>query len=57
VAQARAALRDHKDVMTAAERIFDGKYDKIEEQGPADTSSTGDQVSLGSIRPMHSGEC
>lgn len=30
LAQARAALRDHKDVMTAAERIFDGKYDDVD---------------------------
>ncbi|KAG8860816.1 hypothetical protein FRB91_000604 [Serendipita sp. 411] len=28
-AQARAALADHKDVMTAAEHIFDGKYDDV----------------------------
>ena len=37
-AQARAALADHKDVMTAAEHIFDGKYDDVidadEEQAP-----------------------
>ncbi|KAI1795079.1 ubiquitin conjugating enzyme family protein [Ganoderma leucocontextum] len=29
VAQARAALRQHKDVMEAAERIFDGSFDHI----------------------------
>ncbi|CCA72505.1 hypothetical protein PIIN_06442 [Serendipita indica DSM 11827] len=31
VAQAKAALADHKDVMTAAEHIFDGKYDHVVE--------------------------
>ncbi|KAI0775857.1 ubiquitin conjugating enzyme family protein [Trametes elegans] len=29
VAQARAALKQHKDVMEAAERIFDGSFDHI----------------------------
>ncbi|KZT70316.1 hypothetical protein DAEQUDRAFT_689428 [Daedalea quercina L-15889] len=29
VAQARAALQKHKDVMQAAERIFDGSYDHL----------------------------
>lgn len=28
-AQARQALRDHKDVMSAAEKFFDGAYDYI----------------------------
>ena len=29
VAQARAALKQHKDVMEAAERIFDGSFDNV----------------------------
>ena len=29
MAQARAALKQHKDVMEAAERIFDGSFDHI----------------------------
>lgn len=28
-AQARAALQQHKDVMEAAERIFEGKFDHV----------------------------
>lgn len=30
-AQARAALKKHKDVMQAAERIFDGQFDDMQE--------------------------
>ena len=30
-AQARAALKKHKDVMQAAERIFDGHFDHVRE--------------------------
>lgn len=29
VAQARAALKQYKDVMQAAERIFDGSFDNV----------------------------
>ncbi|TCD63872.1 hypothetical protein EIP91_004811 [Steccherinum ochraceum] len=31
-AQARAALKQHKDVMEAAERIFDGSYDNVADE-------------------------
>ncbi|OSD04457.1 ubiquitin conjugating enzyme family protein [Trametes coccinea BRFM310] len=41
VAQARAALRQHKDVMEAAERIFDGSFDHIvDEDGDVAMSSS-----------------
>jgi len=31
VAQARAALKQHKDVMLAAERFLEGKFDHIQD--------------------------
>ncbi|KAH9854945.1 ubiquitin conjugating enzyme family protein [Lenzites betulinus] len=41
VAQARAALKQHKDVMEAAERIFDGSFDHIvDEDGDVPMSSS-----------------
>ncbi|KAI0638576.1 ubiquitin conjugating enzyme family protein [Trametes polyzona] len=41
VAQARAALKQHKDVMEAAERIFDGSFDHIvDEDGDVAMSSS-----------------
>jgi hypothetical protein len=39
-AQARAALKKHKDVMQAAERIFDGQFDDVEEDEPASTAAS-----------------
>jgi uncharacterized UBP type Zn finger protein len=35
-AQARAALKKHKDVMQAAERIFDGAFDHVEDDTDED---------------------
>jgi hypothetical protein len=32
VAQARAALKQHKDVMLAAERFLEGKFDHIQDE-------------------------
>jgi nitrogen fixation-related uncharacterized protein len=32
VLQARAALRQYKDVMQAAERIFEGQFDDVQEE-------------------------
>ena len=32
VAQARAALKQYKDVMQAAERFFEGKFDHIKDE-------------------------
>ncbi|KAH9899465.1 ubiquitin conjugating enzyme family protein [Cubamyces lactineus] len=41
VAQARAALKEHRDVMEAAERIFDGSFDHIvDEDGDVPMSSS-----------------
>ncbi|KAI0832813.1 ubiquitin conjugating enzyme family protein [Trametes gibbosa] len=41
VAQARAALKQHRDVMEAAERIFDGSFDHIvDEDGDVPMSSS-----------------
>ncbi|KAI0677647.1 ubiquitin conjugating enzyme family protein [Trametes maxima] len=41
VAQARAALKQHKDVMEAAERIFDGSFDHlVDEDGDVAMSSS-----------------
>ncbi|THV08584.1 hypothetical protein K435DRAFT_740799 [Dendrothele bispora CBS 962.96] len=37
--QARAALRQYKDVMQAAERIFEGKFDDIEDVEDMDTEA------------------
>lgn len=40
IAQARAALKQHRDVMEAAERIFDGSFDHIvDEDGDVPMSS------------------
>jgi hypothetical protein len=32
ISQARAALKDNKDVMQAAEKIFEGKYDHVQDE-------------------------
>jgi hypothetical protein len=37
-AQARAALKRYKDVMQAAERIFDGQFDDVRDDEPAASS-------------------
>ncbi|KAJ8086580.1 hypothetical protein AAF712_002010 [Marasmius tenuissimus] len=37
-AQARAALRRYKDVMQAAEKIFEGKFDDVDEESGEDTA-------------------
>ena len=40
VAQARAALKQYSDVMQAAERIFDGKFDNVlDEDGDVEMAS------------------
>lgn len=42
-AQARAALRQYKDVMQAAERFFEGKFDHItDDDGDVPMASTSD---------------
>lgn len=38
--QARAALKQYKDVMQAAERIFEGKFDHLAEDDDDQTAST-----------------
>ncbi|KAI0682282.1 ubiquitin conjugating enzyme family protein [Cerioporus squamosus] len=41
VAQARAALKQHKDVMEAAERIFDGAFDHVvDDDGDVDMTAS-----------------
>ncbi|TFK93617.1 ubiquitin conjugating enzyme family protein [Polyporus arcularius HHB13444] len=41
VAQARAALKQHKDVMQAAERIFDGAFDHVvDDDGDVDMTAS-----------------
>lgn len=41
-AQARAALKQYKDVMQAAERIFDGQFDDVAEEPGGDASPAQD---------------
>ena len=44
MAQARAALKKYKDVMEAAERIFDGAFDDVvdePQEKPASSSKVG----------------
>jgi len=45
VPQARAALRQYKDVMQAAERIFEGQFDNVpdEEDTPMDLDIDNDR--------------
>lgn len=40
-AQARAALKRYKDVMQAAERIFDGAFDDIVDDGDVNMAEAG----------------
>jgi hypothetical protein len=43
--QARAALRQHRDVMQAAEKIFEGKFDNVQdEDGDVHMASTTREV-------------
>jgi hypothetical protein len=45
IAQARAALKQHRDVMQAAERIFEGKFDHVrDEDGDVHMASTAREV-------------
>ena len=49
-AQARAALRQYKDVMQAAERFFEGKFDHIKDDDE-DVEMTSYASELRSFRP------
>jgi hypothetical protein len=49
-AQARAALRQYKDVMQAAERFFEGKFDHIEDEDE-DVEMASHTSELRSFRP------
>ncbi|GBE80076.1 ubiquitin conjugating enzyme family protein [Sparassis latifolia] len=52
VAQARAALERYKDVMQAAERIFDGSFDHIIDDGGASESSAPARPKQNANRPI-----
>ena len=49
-AQARAALKQYKDVMQAAERFFEGKFDHIKDEDE-DVKMTPCTSELRSFRP------
>ncbi|KAF7332161.1 Baculoviral IAP repeat-containing protein 6 [Mycena kentingensis (nom. inval.)] len=51
-AQAKAALAKYKDVMQAAERIFDGQFDHVVEDDDGDVPMLAAQPAKRSARPM-----
>ena len=48
MAQARAALKQHKDVMEAAERIFDGAFDDVTDDGDVNMAEAGSSKAVSS---------
>ena len=57
MSQARAALKQYKDVMQAAERIFDGAFDDVVDEPEDKPSSTAKADSSRKTRMLVSTNC